>query len=327
MNTSDPFAGLSNEALADPQVFNQAFCALAQDPSVGDAQFNKNASAVYTDAIKLRMREKPFFRNVLPPKPVGERHLDRSVSHDLPMIIEDMEPQFRKPRVVPFGQPPEVSPVRGQRFEIIFYEHQTPEFIFETERLRTYIMDLRQVTTNAMLMDLGELEDKASLSLVDRNNGQAAGVGESGMNQHTVVNGVINRQSWKNIGSNLSDRQLPFFVGVMNQRTSREFQGWSHNEIGGQLAQDLFTKGDRGWDQFTPGGLPMLVTINSHLVPNGWVYQFTEPGYFGRFYILSDVEVFVKRERDFIRQSARQKIGITLANAAGSHLTRFMQLT
>jgi hypothetical protein len=324
----DLFAGLSGDAdgaLADPGTFNRAYAAACEAaPLEGHL---KNASALHTEAIKLRLREKPFARAILPPKNVNDTHIDRSLDHDLPRIIEDMEPAFRKPRVVPFGQPPETTPSNGQKFEVVFYELQSPEFIFQIDRLKTYRMDLRQLTTDAMLMDLGELEDKCFLSLTDRVNGQASGVGLSGVQQHSIVDGAITRSTWKNVASNLGDRLLNLGVTLMNRRTSREFEGWDHDQLGGPLAEKVFTEGSKAFSKFTPGGLPTIVTINNHLVPNGWVYQFTEPAYLGRFYIWSDVSVYVERKRDFIRQSASQKIGITLANVNGTHLTRFLQMT
>lgn len=324
----DPFAQLQGEAasaLQDPATFNRAYAqACEAAPATGHL---KNASALHTEAIKLRLREKPFFRAVLPPKNVSDAHIDRALEHDLPRIIEDMEPAFRKPRVVPFGQPPETTPSNGQKFEVVFYELQTPEFIFQIDRLKTYRMDVRQLTTDAMLMDLGELEDKCGLSLVDRINGQASGVGLSGAQQHTIVDGAITRTTWKNIASNLGDRLLNLGVTLINRRTAREFEGWGHDQLGGPLAEKVFTEGSKAFGKFTPGGLPTIVTINNHLVPNGWTYQFAEPEYLGRFYIWSDVEVYVERKRDFIRQSAKTKLGMTIANVNGTHLTRFTQMT
>jgi len=325
-DTFEKLAGaLDSEALKDPVIFNQTYHAcLQRDQQEG---LLKTASALGTQEIKRRLREKPFFRQILPPDDVSDRHFDRAMEHDLPRIIEDMEFAIRKPRVVPFGQPPEVTPVRGNKFEIIFYELQTPEFIFQTERLRTYRMDVRQITTDAMLMDLGELEDRQGLGLVDEIVGQSTGVGLAGYNQHNLVNGAISRANWKNIKNNINDRHLNIGVSLMNRKTGSEFEGWPHDELGGPAAYEVFRDGAKALGKFTPGGVPTLVTINNHLVPNNWIYQFTEPGYLGRFYIMEQVQVMVKRERNWIRQSAKTQLGITIANVHGLHLTRYTQST
>ena len=69
--------------------------------------------------------------------------------------------------------------------------------------------------------------------------------------------------------------------------------------------------------------VPHLATLKRALVPDNVVYQFTEPNYLGRFYILEDVTMYVERKRDMLQFNAEEKIGCTIANVRGITRTRF----
>jgi hypothetical protein len=59
------------------------------------------------------------------------------------------------------------------------------------------------------------------------------------------------------------------------------------------------------------------------LVADGVVYQFAEPNFLGRAYVLQDVTMYVEKKKDILRFSAQEKIGITFANVAGLNKVTF----
>jgi len=63
----------------------------------------KSASAAASNMIRRRIREDGFSRNILPPRSVTNDMLDRVAEHDRPVIIEDMEPESKGAKSIPFG--------------------------------------------------------------------------------------------------------------------------------------------------------------------------------------------------------------------------------
>jgi hypothetical protein len=54
------------------------------------------------------------------------------------------------------------------------------------------------------------------------------------------------------------------------------------------------------------------------------VYLFTEPGFFGKFYTLQEVTMYVEKKKDILRFSARETISVTIANVAGVCKVNFL---
>jgi hypothetical protein len=52
--------------------------------------------------IRRRIREEGFTRRIIPPVPVTNDDLDRVLTHDRPVIIEDMEPLSKGAKTIPF---------------------------------------------------------------------------------------------------------------------------------------------------------------------------------------------------------------------------------
>jgi len=327
---SEIIGGLDNESLfrrrspAEIQEGNVKIAAAVRSLPE-DGSMTKVASALNdanSDMIKIVLRENGFLRSIIPPTTVTEFH--PSTRHDQPRVIYIKEPHMVAPRSVPFGTAPVGATYRGHKFEVVFHEIQTPEFIKHIDEFMGYVgTDLRQVCMDNMLRDLSSEEDGRFMSVIDRGVGSIAGVGAAGINQHNAANGPITRASYKNMLSNITDRTLNNGIFLLNRKTANEFLGWDRSEVGGDLAQQLVTEGLTALPKLQIMGIPHLCTIKSSMVPNFHVYQFTEPGYFGKFCTYQDVRVFVKRERDWIKQSALCKVGLTIANAAGMHLTEF----
>lgn len=302
--------------------FNESFMQQVEEVPRDGGKMIKGAAAG-AKTLKRHLRENGIARNILPPEEVTDADLSPSTEHDLPRIIREMEAAQITPRIVPLGTPPETAQYRGNKYEIMFFTIQTPEFIQTVDRLRTYKTDLREVLTDNMLRDIQTIEDEFFFGEVDEAVGTTSGVGLAGMSQHQLINGAITSQTYPSIKAAFMNRRLPLGVFVMSSVTTLAFETFLADDIGFDLREKFFRDGIKGLGEFTIAGVKHLATIKNDIVANNSVYQFTEPGRLGNFCILQDVHVYLERKRDWIRTSAEEKIGVTLANTAGMNLVDF----
>jgi hypothetical protein len=188
----------------------------------------------------------------------------------------------------------------------------------------TYKNDLKTIITDNALRDVHTIEDHGFISQVDDLTGTIdTADGAAGVVQYNGVSGAISRTTYPLIQNYLEDRELMNGVFLMNRATAKVFQTWDRNDIGGDLAQDIFTDGAAAIKTGKINGVPHIFTMKKALVPNDVVYQFAEPDYLGRAYVLQDLTLYVEKKKDVLTFSAMEKIGITFANVAAVNKVKF----
>lgn len=316
------YASAVGESVIPAEKFNPAYIAAIESHAPNSLM--KGASARGGDFIRVRLRENGFHRNIIPLTPLGaDAKFDRQTNHEEPVMVEDMEADSMGAKSIPFNGAPDTTLYRGLRYEIRFHVVTTPEFVKNIDELRTYKMDLRQVTTDNGLRDLETEEDARLIAVADRVVGSSSGVGLAGVQQNFEILGRIARMNYKQIINYLQDLSLNNGLFLTNRHTATEFLGWDRNEIGGDMAQTLFSEGLRGLQRFAPMGVPTLVSIKQTLVPNDVFYLFTEANYLGKGYQLMEPTLYVEKKIDTIRVQAREKIGFSIANVRGIARVRF----
>lgn len=300
--------------------FNADFVQALQASDQGNV---KEATTRSSKMIRKRIRENGYWRHVIKPETVTTGDLHEALEHDNPRMIDNMEPDSPAAKSIPFNDGPDIAFYRGDKFEIVFFKITTAEFAKNIHELRTYSIDLRQVITENALKDIQTEEDLRAIRLVDRLVGSEVGVGASGVQQNFLINGAITRQSYRLIKNHLEDMDLNNGVFLINRHTANEFIGFDRNELGGDKAEAVFLEGLAAFDKLKILGVPHIATIKRTQVPDNVVYQFAEPGYLGRFYILEDVTMYVERRRDILRFNAEEKIGCTIANVRAVTRARF----
>jgi hypothetical protein len=91
-----------SEEITDVKVSNQELLASIIDAADGSL---KNASAAGTKMIKRRIREAGFARKILPFQTVTESDVTRLPDSDMPVVVEEMEPDSLGAKAVPFEHP------------------------------------------------------------------------------------------------------------------------------------------------------------------------------------------------------------------------------
>ena len=288
----------------------------------------KSASSAGSNMIRRRIREDGFSRNILPPKAVTNDQLDRVADHDRPVMIEDMEPESRGAKSIPFGDTADTEFYYGSKYVCSFNAITTPEFTKDINELRTYRMDLRRVITDNALRDIQAEEDWQFISAVDQIVGtENTNDGLGGRTQNFTVaksNGNhFDRADYVEVLSKLENANLNNGVFLMNRKTAKTFLTFNRSEIGGDLSQSLLTDGLSALQEAKIFGVKHLFTIKADMVPDDVVYCFAEPDYLGKFYTLQEPTMYVEKKKDILRFSARETLSVTFANLAGVARIRF----
>ena len=290
----------------------------------------KSASAAGSQMIRRRIREEGFTRRIIPPATVTNDDLDRVVNHDRPVIIEDMEPLSKGAISMPFGDATDSQTYYGNKFVCVFNKISTPEWTKDINELRTYRMDLRQVITDNSLKDVQTNEDGGFIGGINSMVGAANGLGAGGVAQNfNVIStasesvAMFGRGDYSKVLSVLENQNLNNGIILMNRKTAKTFLTFNRSEIGGDLAQSLFTDGLTALQEAKIFGVKHLFTIKRDLVPDGVVYLFAEPQFLGRFYTLQELTMFVEKKKDILRVSANETISITVANVLAAAKVNF----
>ena len=88
---------------------------------------------------------------------------------------------------------------------------------------------------------------------------------------------------------------------------------WGRDEAGGDLSQDLL---ERGFAEREIMGVRWIVTIKRDLVPDNSTFQFAEPKFLGKFYILEDTTMYIDRKAFMLEFYAYESLGSAIANVA-----------
>jgi len=288
-----------------------------------DGVLTKQASAA-TNMIRRKIRENGFSRVIIPHKTVSDDDLSYLPNTELPVVVEEMEPESTGAKSISFNDSADTRFYRSDKFVVIFNKITTDEYTKNVDELRSYKGDLRGVVTDNALKEIQTEEDRAFISTVDRLVGTIdTADGATGGIQHHGIAGGITRSSYVDSISFLEDRDLINGIFLMNRKTAKAFLKFKRDEIGGDLSQSLFTDGLSSLSEGKVMSVRHIFTIKGDLVPNDVVYQFAEPNYLGRAYILQNVTMYVEKKKDILRFSAMEKIGVTIANVAAVNKVDF----
>lgn len=323
----------------DPEVFNRELIAALTGPG-DDATLTKRASQAATSAIKRRLRETGFMREILPMKPLPTSELGRyPAEEDNLFTVDEMEPDQPGAVSLPLNDSHRTHYFRGEGFITRFFKISTPEWVKNVHELAVYKkIDLQKVIVDNSLKDIMTHEDVRFIGWIDAIVGAAGGAnGAAGIQQNfdytaggaddpsgTAAGATVTRDNLRRYTlSHLEDRELNNGVFLVNRKMAKEHLGWDRNEVGGDKAQDMYFKGNAALEKLEMFGVPVISTMKRELIGDGEIYQFAEPDYLGKAYSLKDTTMYVERKKDLIRISAEEIIGVSIANVAAVNKVAF----
>jgi hypothetical protein len=261
-----------------------------------DAGMIKEAEDSVNSFTRIKMREDGFYRRIMPPVPISNDELDRQSWTDKPVKVIDKEPDSPAAISIPFATLPSNLYIKGPRYQVMFDRIATPRFTKDVDELRTWIMDIRQVLSDNAIKDMLAEEDGKFLRAVNTAIvGPSLVVPTSGTVQYEVIAGGITRDTlfdglkvMPNTPSNLEVHLM-----LVNNITIKEVCKFTHNEMGGTLSEDIMRK---GWTLQELLGVKWIVTIKKGLVATNTFYQFADPKFIGKSFILEDTTMYIRRE-------------------------------
>jgi hypothetical protein len=282
-----------------------------------DPIMEKEAIDAVNDFTRTKMREDGFLRRLMPPVPISNDELDRQVSTDKPVKVVDKEPDSPAAISIPFATLPMNLYIRGPRYLVMLQRITTPRFTKDTDELRTWIMDIRQVLSDNAIKDmLAEEDGKFITAFNTALVGQGAVVPTSGTVQWQKLCGGITRDTvcdmlkiMRLTPSNLSTKTC-----LINNITVLELMKWGRTEMGGDLSQDVMKN---GWTLQEFAGVNWMVTIKKDIVRTNSVYMLADPKFVGKHYTLEDVVMYIRREAYMLEFFAYETNGATLGHTSG----------
>jgi hypothetical protein len=295
----------------------------------GDPALQKEATNGVNDYLRVRAREDGFARRVQPPIPVTPADLDRQVDTVKPVIVKDIEPDTPSAYSVPFGAVPMNHYIGAPRYRVMFDRILSHRFIADVANLLTYDMDIRQIFNDLMLKDILAEEDRKYMVVVDTaigplndtnpvtnlrlaENDALGSVTVGAMTRSTLA------EAMKGLPS--TNKHLNPAVGLVNNITIWDVVALPREEIGGDLAEEMFVN---GFAERQIMGLTWFITIKTDLVLTNDLYMFASPKFLGDFYTFEDVTVSTKHENYLFEMFAYEMIGATLKNAGAVARARF----
>jgi hypothetical protein len=286
-----------------------------------DASLQKEASNGVNDFLRLRAREDGFARRIIPPIQVSASDFDRQADTVKPVIVKDVEPNTPPAYSVPFGAVPFNQYIDAPRYRVMFDRIMSQRFTADVANLLTYDMDIRQIFNDLMLKDILAEEDRKFMVVVDtvvgpKNDATASNprfveVGAAGYVEAGPMDRVSLAHALKGLPS--TDRHLNPSVALVNNVTICDVVALDRNEIGGDLAQEMF---QNGFAEREIMGVKWYITIKTDLIADDSVYYFAGPKFIGDFYTFEDVTVSTKHENFLFEMFAYEMLGATIKNSA-----------
>lgn len=283
----------------------------------GSPERLKMAAAANTDYTRMILREQCVMEKGFPSKPITDDMLDQVVNTDTPVKICYREPWSPAAVTVPLNTLPMNWYIKQHKYLVLFDRIMTPRATCDIATIRGSRLDLRQVISDNMIKDLMYEKDRKFFATMNTVMGGAVGttLAFSGVAQWKKIYGGITREaifeSTKILKSTIAS--LSPKKAITNHLTIVDVAKAGRNEVGGDLAQEMFVNGVTQEHMF---GMDWIVTIKKALVPTNTVYQLADPDYMGYHYQYEEPTLGLKREYMFLEFFAMEYSGATFGNTA-----------
>jgi hypothetical protein len=295
------------------KAINQAFYEkIASD----DPVMFKDAQQAVNDFTRVKMREDGFWRKILPPVPITNDELDRQVDTELNVKVVDKEPDSPGAISIPYATLPVNRYIQGPRYRVMFARIVTPNFTTDVGRLRTWDMDIRQVLSDNAIKDMLAEEDGKALAMVDAALvGANAVVPETNTIQWRTLTGGVTRETVNDALKIMpqTPSHLHTATSLINSVFVYDLQKWGPYELGPGLSEEIAMNGFAERQLF---GTRFIITIKRDLVGDGTMYMFAEPKFLGKFFILEDTTMHIKKEAYMLNFFAYEELGSACGNVA-----------
>lgn len=290
----------------------------------------KEATEAASTAIRYKLREAAISPAILPYEMVTDGMLMTRLDTDDPTIYGEIEGEIAAPVSIGWSDTGYFQDYKINKFAVEFLTNATPEFTKNIHKLRTYRADVRQLTLDNSLKDLERVKDVLFFQAVDTICGNRVGAinPATGQQQYVEYPGRLTRDNLISSKQLLPGHLVTDGVFVVNTQSWADIERWNRNEMGGDFSEKLAINGAKAWKgngtEFS--GINFITPMKRDIVGTGIMYQFSEPSFLGRAYVLEKPTLYVEKKKDIITFSAREVIGVTIANQRAVQKVGFSEL-
>lgn len=292
------------------------------------------------DFIRDRLREVSFARQILPPQQVTRADCQVSVNHDTLVKIIEVEPRSRGMSMTFRGQPT-TRYLRAGRAETAFHTVSTEKYQKYEQELLAYTMPITKVVEDNSVKDLQEVEDRLFLlnielavqALQTEANSDTSTelsyttVAAGTVAEFSVCKGELARTSGAD-SAVVWPLQRPDIVRLKKLIDGNRLRGerllmtevdwddilqWTVSDFGDKLQSETTVD---GYKYNTLLGIPYIRTIKTDVLRPGNLYIFTDPKFFGRFYVLNQVKFYIDKIANLLTFQAWEDIAMAIVNVA-----------
>ena len=310
------------EKIANIKVFNDTFVDHLE------AGQSKEAGVSAQSYTRNKLRENSFAEKVITPIDIANDELDKTEDPEMQVKWCSREPDQAPAQTIPLGTVPEGYQFKGTRYPAYFSRLVSPLFQKDVDKLRGYDYDIRQILLENSTKDLATQVDTKFIETVNSVMGQvntANALNGLGLPQYVTISGGIDRDNLADSANVIKKLRVPFGplqpdgsaakgIMLLNNVTASEFLKFQRGEVGGDKSQDAYTSGLPPTEIM---GIPALYTIKRELVPDGTIYFFSSEEFFGKYFRLQPLTVFMKTEAFFLQFFQYMNISMSIGNVKG----------
>lgn len=282
-----------------------------------DHDMHKQATLAANDYFRTEIRSNGIRRNITPPTQVTKDMFDPSETTDFPIIYAEVAPKSSGAYMVSFETGPRNENIYGGKIRIELNRIMTKKYSIDKVRLDAYKMPLLEILEDLLLKDIMDVEDNQTIGLDKKICGELNAYNPFMNCCRYVTCGPMNREALVHLkkGLPVAPGHLMTKKFLMNDLTYFDLGALGRQEVGGDMAQDMFVN---GVTMSTIQGIDTVVTIKTDLIPTKEVFIYTDPKYYGGFYVYKDVAMVVDEVDDiWMTFFAHECVGASVANSAG----------
>ena len=308
-------------------VFNQAKLAAASEDIKSkllsqDNDLIKTAALAASEYFRTEIRENSIRRQITPPTVVTSENFDIAEDTDFPIMYAEIAPSSAGAYRVSFETGPKGEKIQATKTRIEFARIMTDKYSIDKIRLETYRMPLLDILYDLMLKDIMDVEDEMTIKVDDYACGPLNQVNPyMGMRRYAQI-GHLSRESLVELKKGMFlTKAGPHGQGLipvkfmMNNITHCDFAKLTRDEVGGDLAQTMFTDGVA---LTKVAGIDTVLTTKREFVKDNDVYIYADPKFYGGFYTYKDVSMVVEEKDDiWLTFFAHETVGASVVNIGG----------
>jgi hypothetical protein len=300
----------AEEELEASRIFMKA----ASSQDVGELKFATDHS---NDLVRIRLREHSIFKTLFTWTKTDNKDLVEQFDTLENIRYFDYEVDSPMSMSVGLYANPVNYTFAPRKGMMKFHRHITPRMTIDMNELRTVKWDIRRNMADNTVRDVSLNYDASGFSVWQRAVGRLPGTKQpwAGAPQWVQLHSGFNRSIPVFIKSQMIKVQTDTGFGVehvlMNNRTALAQALPGREQMGGDLAQDMFVNGVVK-DMF--GSLKAHYTIKRKMVGDGTIWAFTNEKHFMRCSYLEELTMTLKNEYGQIEFSAMDNAGMLLVN-------------